>query len=241
MRKTSIALILLATSGLSIADPVAERLKNTLPSSLPGLRIDSVTPTPVPGVYQMVSGQDIAYVSADGKYMFQGILFDVEKRKNLTEDGKNAPRAEILKSLKSTMIISFKPQGKTLETITVFTDPSCPYCRKLHDEVPKLTQMGVEVRYVTFPREGVSSETGRAIEAAFCSKSPKESINKLMKGESSSEMMPCVGNSGKDAIAYFSKVATEIGAHGTPYIVSSNGKAIPGYRPAEEIMKALKN
>ena len=47
-------------------------------------------------------------------------------------------------------MIVFKPAGQTKAIINVFTDVDCGYCRKLHNEVPQLNAMGIEVRYLLF-------------------------------------------------------------------------------------------
>lgn len=241
MNKVWLPLFALSLSASVLADASTDALSKQLMTALPGLKIDKIVPSPVSGIYQISAGQDIAYVSSDGKYMFQGILFDVAKRKNVTEESKDGPRAALLKDLKSPMLVTYAAKGKATDTITVFTDPSCPYCRKLHGEVAKLNELGIEVRYVTFPREGAASEIGRAIEKAFCSATPKDAINKLMNNDMLSSEKDCTSDKGKDALSYFGTVANQIGANGTPYIVSKSGKAIPGYRPAEEIVKALQN
>ena len=239
MKKALFSAIALTLATSVFADAKTDALTKQLTTALPGLKIDAIIPSLVPGVYQITSGQEIAYVSADGKYMFQGILFDVDKRKNLSEEAKNGPRATILKELKSPMIVSFPAKGKKVDTVTVFTDPSCPYCRKLHEEVPKMTELGIEVHYVTFPREGLNSEIGKAIEKAFCSDDVKASIDKLMQGDSLASAKECTNGKGKEALNLFGTVANQIGAHGTPFIVSTSGRAIPGYRPAAEVLKAL--
>lgn len=241
MKAPIFSVIALALATSAFADTKTDALSKQLTTALPGLKIDAIAPSPVKGIYQISSGQDIAYVSDDGKYMFQGILFDVNKRKNITEESKNAPRAALLKGLEHPFIVTYPAKGKTVETVTVFTDPSCPYCRKLHEEVPKLTDLGVEVRYVTYPREGMNSEIGRAIEKAFCSKDVRAAVDKLMLGDSLSSEAACTDDKGKEALSRFGTLANQIGAHGTPYIVSASGKAIPGYRPAAEVLRALQN
>ena len=60
--------------------------------------------------------------------------------------------------------------GETKSHITVFTDTTCPYCHKLHAEVPELNKRGIEVRYVAFPRQGLGSPGDEQLQAVWCSK-----------------------------------------------------------------------
>lgn len=68
---------------------------------MPGLTIDSLKASSVPGLYEMVSGPDVAYVTADGVHMIQGTLYSVATRKDLTEQSLSVSRAKLMQQIDS--------------------------------------------------------------------------------------------------------------------------------------------
>lgn len=74
---------------------------------------------------------------------------------NVTEARLNPKRAAIMKTVKDEDTVKFAAKGKEKTVIDVFTDIECPYCQKLHNEVPRLNELGITVRYLAYPRAGV--------------------------------------------------------------------------------------
>ncbi len=216
------------------ADAGADALTKKLKESMPGMPLSSVTPTPVAGIYEVVAGPDVVYMTADGRYMFQGVLLDFEQRKNLTEERRAGLRVDLLKQVKDEDTIIFAPQGAVKHTITVFTDPSCPYCRKLHKEVPELNKQGVKVRYVMYPRAGLDSPIGKSSIGIMCAKDRKAELDKSLGGQSVS--LPACDT---HPLAAQLDLGIQMGLEGTPFIVTESGHVMPGYRPAPELIKVL--
>lgn len=234
MKRLTVLALALATSLPVLADPAVEALTKKLKETMPGLPLTSVTATPVAGVYEVVAGPDVVYMTGDGRYMFQGVLVDFEQRKNLTEASRTGIRVELLKQVKDEDSIIYAPQGAAKHTITVFTDPSCPYCRKLHQEVPELNKQGVKVRYVLYPRAGLDSPIGKLSIGIMCAKDRKAELDKSLGGQSVSP--PACD---KHPLAQQIDLGTQLGLEGTPFIVTEGGQVIPGYRPAAELVKVL--
>ncbi len=216
------------------ADAAGDALAAKLKAAMPGIPLTSVTPTPVAGIYEVVAGSDVIYMSADGKYMFQGVLVDFEARKNLTEARRTGIRADLLKQLKDEDTIIYAPMGTPKHTITIFTDPSCPYCRKLHAEVPELVKNGVKVRYVLYPRAGLDSPIGKASIGIMCAKDRKAEMDKSLAGQAVN--LPVCD---KHPLAQQLELGGALGLEGTPYIVTENGTVISGFRPAADLLKML--
>ena len=89
---TAIALMTCAASAEPDLNSVSERLVK----SMPGLTVDSISESAIPGLYEVVSGGEVAYVTSDGVHMIQGTLFNVPERKNLSEKALSAQRAKAL-------------------------------------------------------------------------------------------------------------------------------------------------
>lgn len=226
--------IALTTSLPALADATADALAKTLKERMPGMPLTSVTATPVPGVYEVIAGPDVVYMTGDARFMFQGALIDFEQRKNLTEVRLTSIRADLLKQVKDEDTVIYPAQGETKYTITVFTDPSCPYCRKLHQEVPELNKQGVKVRYALYPRAGLDSPIGKSSIGIMCAKDRKAELDKSLAGQSVS--LPACD---KHPLASLLELGTQMGLEGTPFIVTEGGQIIPGYRPAADLLKVL--
>ena len=236
MKKLIVATFAAGLSLAAHADATTDALAQKLKTAMPGIPLTSVTPTPLAGIYEVVVGSDVVYMSADGKYMFQGVLVDFDARKNLTDIRKSSIRADLLKQIKDEDTIVFAPPAgaPVKHTITIFTDPSCPYCRKLHAEVPELVKNGVKVRYVLYPRAGLDSPIGKASIGIMCAKDRKAELDKSLSGQNVN--LPACDKHGLETAL---KIGTELGLEGTPYIVTDSGMVISGYAPAAKLLETL--
>jgi thiol:disulfide interchange protein DsbC len=113
----------------------------------------------------------------------------------------------------------------------VFTDTDCGYCQKLHSEVPELNRLGVEVRYVAFPRQGLQSPAYKELVSVWCAKDRQGAMN-LAKTRQEVPAAEC-----DNPVAKQYALGQMIGVSGTPAIVLANGKLIPGYQPAPQLAK----
>src|SRR5690554_688762 len=105
---------------------------------------------------------------------------------NVTENRLNPKRAAALKSVKDEDTVYFAAKGKQKAVIDVFTDIDCPYCQKLHQEVPRLNELGVSVRYFAYPRSGiVNPQNGQETESyskvnyVWCSKDSAKAMTQI--------------------------------------------------------------
>ncbi|MNR46183.1 Thiol:disulfide interchange protein DsbC precursor [compost metagenome] len=113
----------------------------------------------------------------------------------------------------------------------MFTDTDCGYCQKLHSEVPELNRLGVEVRYVAFPRQGLQSPAYKELVSVWCAKDRQGAMN-LAKTRQEVPAAEC-----DNPVAKQYALGQMIGVSGTPAIVLANGKLIPGYQPAAQLAK----
>jgi thiol:disulfide interchange protein DsbC len=199
----------------------------------PEVKLEDITPSLIPGVYQLPMGADVAYVSADGKYIIAGDMFEIDTRTNLTEQGRAAARVKLLAKLDDRDLIVFSPQV-VKHTITVFTDVECGYCRKLHSQIDQLTKLGVKVRYAAYPRAGPDTDDWHKMEAVWCSKDRQTAITQAKLGQ-----VVKAPNCGATPIAKQYQMGEDLGVRGTPAIFAPNGQYIGGYLPPAELVKQL--
>lgn len=195
--------------------------------------IEDVRPSPVPGLYEVSSGTDVGYVSADGKFYIDGDVFDMATRANLTEQRRQSARAALIKGVRDDQAIVFSPKGYKY-TVNVFTDIDCGYCRTLHSEIAEINRLGIRVRYLLYPRGGPGSESWSKAEAVWCSADRNDALTRAKRGERITAAR-C-----DTPVARQYELGRELGIRGTPGIITEKGDYIPGYLPAPRLLERLK-
>lgn len=209
----------------------------TLRRQLPGTTIGPPTPTPVRGVNQVKVGRDYVYLSGDGRYLFTGDLVDLVSRENLTAQVKERDRLTELAGVPETDMVIFPADNEERAKITVFTDVTCPYCQRLHREVPALLSAGVTVRYLALPRSGPQGPRAREIRAVWCAEDRLAAMD-VAKGVRAGKL----GDSNcraAEAVERGYRLGRALGIQGTPAVVLADGSLVPGYRPASKLLQAL--
>ncbi len=212
------------TPGADIRAEIAKKLE---------VSVEDVRPSPVPGLYEVVSGMDVGYVSTDGRFYIDGDLFDIATRANLTESRRQSSRASLIKGVRDDQAIVFSPKGYKY-TVNVFTDIDCGYCRTMHAEVAELNRLGVRVRYLLYPRGGPGSESWAKAEAVWCSADRGDALTRAKRGE------PVKAGKCATPVARQYELGRELGIRGTPGIITERGDYIPGYLPAPRLVERLR-
>ncbi|MGH8078620.1 MAG: disulfide isomerase DsbC N-terminal domain-containing protein, partial [Lysobacter sp.] len=130
----------------AIGDTDAIVRKAVMKAGAPSPATD-VQPSPLPGFLEAVVSGRVVYVSADGKYLIQGVLIDVATQDNLTAASEATLHAAALKTVPTERRIIFAA-AKPKHTVTIFTDVDCGYCRKLHSEIAQYNDLGITVEYL---------------------------------------------------------------------------------------------
>lgn len=230
----NIAVLLLLSINLSLAHADDEAITKSLTNFSSSIKIDSINETQIKGLYEVVVGASILYVSEDGKYLLQGHLVDLELKKDLTDLKLADTRKRVLENLGEDKMIVFKAE-KSKYTVTIFTDIDCGYCRKLHAEMDKYMAKGITVQYLFFPRAGKGSDSYNKAVSVWCSEDRHAALTSAKKGETL-ENKTC-----EHPIDEHMKLGVNFEARGTPMIITQKGNVFPGYVPASELIKVLEN
>jgi thiol:disulfide interchange protein DsbC len=227
---------LAALSVLTLALPTANAdeaaVRKAVTTSMPTVKIESIKPSEVKGLYEVMVGANIFYVSDDGKYLLQGRLVDVAARKDLTEEKLSGGRLKALEKIGKDNMIIFKPKiGKY--TVSIFTDIDCGYCRKLHSEIDQYMAEGITIQYLLFPRAGKGSDSYNKAVAVWCAKDRNAALTAAKKDQNI-EMKTC-----DNPVDKHMQLASDFDAKGTPMIVTEKGNIFPGYLPAKQLAEAL--
>ena len=218
---------------LSVAETTAQsNITKSLGAIFPDVTPDSISPSPMEGVSEVLIGPRLMYISNDGKYLLQGSLIDLKTRVDISEERRNAIRLDALNELGEENMIIF-PARDEKHTITVFTDIDCGYCRKLHAEMDKYNEEGITVRYLMFPRAGIDSPSYDKAVTVWCNKNKQDAMTRSKQGET----LPKASCDNPVKEEY--ELGQLIGVRGTPAIIMEDGAMLPGYVPAARLAKAL--
>jgi thiol:disulfide interchange protein DsbC len=231
------AILLSVMSGLAFSSQEdIDMLRETVKKIFPGEQQYAVSETPVPGLYEVDFGDSFMYITADASYAVKGDIINVNNQVNLTERKRSGERLKLVNSIGEDEMIVFSPKkGKKRFTITVFTDIDCGYCRRLHNEIDKFLAMGIEVRYLFYPRAGIGSQSYKKAVSVWCADDRKAAMTLAKQG----------GNPGQktcdNPVRKHMKVAKELGVTGTPLMILDDGSRFPGYTDASRLLRILEH
>ncbi|HEY5851590.1 MAG TPA: DsbC family protein [Lysobacter sp.] len=202
----------------------------------PQVEVEKVGASPMPGFREAIVAGQVVYVSDDGRYLFLpgsgGALFDVNAKKNLSEDAMAAVRKELLQTIPVSERIVFAP-AKPKYTVTVFTDVECGYCRKLHSEIAEYNRQGIAIEYLAFPRMGLGSDDYKKMVSVWCAPDRRKALTDA-KNDRTPKYTSC-----KTSVNQQYDIGQRVGLTGTPMILSSEGVQLGGYIPPAALREAL--
>ena len=221
------------------AQPVDEetraRISEALRGLFPEVRIDAMRKAPLEGVVEVLLGAEILYISADAKHLVQGDLYTVDSRRNLTEERRSSARAGLLGRTPEAELISYRAKREE-HAVYVFTDHTCPYCRRFHEQIRALNDLGITVHYLAFPRRGPDSTDFRNMESIWCARDREKAMADAKLAQKIEPVARC-----ENPVAKQYSLGRDIGVRGTPAIYLENGKQIGGYAEADAIAALIRD
>ena len=211
-------------------DKTAAAVKDTLLKNYTQLigPVDQVNKSPIPGLYEVVTGDHIFYTDKKAQYLIDGQMFDLKGRQNLTEARARQLFAVDFSKLPLDLAVK-KVKGNGSRKMAYFTDPNCGYCKKLEQELQNVTD--VTLYLFLYPMFEGSAEK---VQNIWCSDDKIKAWDNLMLNNVSPAAGKCDVPSNQ-VLALGKKLRV----NGTPALVFANGVINPGYMPADALNKAL--
>lgn len=216
------------------SDPAIAKVREVIKTLVPDEEPDSITATPMAGLYQVAYGARTFYLSADGRYLLSGDLYDTRTRTNLSERHRGKVRSDAIAALGERSMIVYPAKGTAKHTITVFTDIDCTFCRKLHAGMKEMNELGITVRYLAYPRAGVRSASYEKAVSVWCAADRNKAMDRA-KNDDKVDKKTCDDNPVVEHLA----LGEMVGVSGTPAIVVENGTLLPGYLPPQRLLQTL--
>ena len=210
-------------------DEVNVDIRGTVSNAYPDVAIDEIKKID-DNFHEIIINKQIYYATNDGKYLIVGNVINLNTKESITENTKMNQRLSIIDSIDMKNFMIFKPK-KTDHILTIFTDTSCPYCQKLHNEIPDLLENNIEIRYVLFSRNGNDVDAYQQLVSAWCSADKVDALEDLFAGDILDDISNC-----ENPIARNFDYAGSLSVEGTPTIFLEDGRIIPGYQNYENIL-----
>lgn len=234
MKTTWIMLPLALAVSPSFGDEPATPTKEEIASKLNGVSASDITDSPIEGLYQIAVGSNVAYVTEDGRYLIQGEVYDLGSLENVTEATRASARVALLESVDPAEMIVFSPDGEPKHSVTIFTDIDCGYCRQFHRDIDKVNALGIEVRYLFYPRTGPDTESWAKADKVWCAEDRNAALTRAKLGGEVPD-----NECGTTPVAEHYELGRQMGVRGTPSMYAGNGELLGGYLPPEQLLESL--
>lgn len=171
-----------------------------------------------------------------------GGIFDLATKSFSNQAYEASFNKPLLDQIKQEDIIEYKAPNES-KFVYVFTDPTCGYCKKLNREMPDYHKEGITIKYLPFPRGGLSGFAHDALVNTLCATDKKEALYQAevknvlpetKSGITAQELEMCK----KDVAAAY-ELGKKLGVTGTPAIFTPDGHQIGGYLPAAQMKYTL--
>lgn len=198
------------------------RLMAIVTKALPGTDIDTVSPSPVNGLIEVVAGGNVLYLEENGRYLVVGSLYDLVERIDITADRRETIRAALRidwESIPDNTAGVIRRDKLEEETLAVLFDPLCGYCRKLYHALE--TMRDVSVRFVMLAEQPGSLSI---VQNVMCSKEPQQALITFYQQQLLAEASEECKRRVNDALRKNKDFSKANNLSGTPVLISRDGR-----------------
>jgi len=231
MRAAGVAALAAAFLVPAAAQSPEATIRKNLAERVPQLeKIDEISKTPIPGLYELRMGTTILYSDAEGNFLIHGSLIDAKQQRNLTEERTDKLLAISFDSLplKDSFTVV---RGNGKRKMAVFQDPNCGYCKRFERDLQKVDN--ITIHMFLYPiLGGDSPDKARNI---WCARDKARSwqdwmVRDVAAGNATCDTAPLARN-----VEFGKKYRIT----GTPTLIFADGSRVPGAINAAQVEKHL--
>jgi len=228
------SLLALAAFALAAQFAAAQEavIRKNIAERLPDFpKIDEVSKTPIPGLYELRVGTDVLYSDEQGNYVIEGNIIDTRSRANLTQAREDKLNAIDFASLPVKDAVVWK-QGNGSRRIAVFADPNCGYCKKFEHELQEMKNVTV----YTFLIPILGGDSPEKSANIWCAKDNTRAWREwMLDGKTPPRHMGAC----ETPMARNLALSRKYKINATPAIIFEDGSRNPGVVSAQELEKRL--
>ena len=172
------------------------------------------------GWYEVYAGGRLFYTDEDVNYFFLGNIVEAKSMSNITAQRLQKLSAIKFESLPLDFAIkTVKGNGK--RKVAVFSDPDCPYCKRLEKDIANVTD--VTIYTFLYPIPSLHPDAARKSKAIWCAPNRQKAWDDYMlRGVLAAE------KSCDSPIDEIQAVGQKYKMNGTPTLVFADGRVVPG-------------
>lgn len=207
-------------------------IRKTLAERYPGVSVLSVSPTPISGLWEVWTGSQLVYTDATAEHLIVGSLVETRSKTNLSRQRLEALRSVPFDSLPLQHAFAVV-KGKGERRLAVFTDPDCPFCRRLEKELAQIDNLTVHV--FLYPLPALHPNAPEVARNVWCAADRAGRWTAYMlEGKAPEKTEGC-----EAPLRPIAELAERLGIEGTPALIFSNGRRVDGFIPARQIEALL--
>ena len=229
LKIVTLTIFLYLFSGMAFAEEAA--IMKSVQTHFPDTEIESLRKAPFLGLYEVVVDGELFYTDKNAEHFFFGHVIDTKTRTSLTnqrlEEIMQARRIPLDSLPLEFAIKTVKGNGE--RTLAIFTDPHCPYCKKLEQDLANVTD--ITIYTLLYPVLNGSAQRATEI---WCSDDRLKAWDDFMLRD--------IEPTGKDCetpISTLIQAGQKNKVKGTPTLIFADGTFVGGLIPAEQIEKKL--
>jgi thiol:disulfide interchange protein DsbC len=218
-------IVILASTTLAFAVTPEESLKKNFPNIPP---IDNITPSKIPGLYEVISGGRVFYYAPEAECIVDGQII-MKGGRNLTvekyQEIEQKHLAAMALKIKDLPLDKAVKIGKGKNRVIEITDPDCPYCRKAAEFFAGRKDV---TKYVFLYPLDMHQQAEPKIRYILCAKDKAKAYEQAMTGKLDDMKFKVCKDAHVDTLLKAHKeVASQLGVTGTPFFII-NGQPVVG-------------
>ncbi|MBP9786232.1 MAG: DsbC family protein [Acinetobacter sp.] len=216
-----VVLGLVAAMAVVSAQADVSTLQANLKKNYPATKVTSVDVTPIKGIYEVVLGKNLAYTDVTGDYFLFGDIIRMKDQSNLSSQKRDELKKIDFTALPFKDAITYK-RGNGSRKLAVFSDPQCPFCKRLETELMKLDNVTIYV--FTNPLVGLHPEARNLSKKIWCSKDKQKAWRDYLI----SSIEPTSDGLCVNPVDSNVQLSRELGFDGTPMTILEDGTVVAG-------------
>lgn len=222
-------------SSLSVAAMADEAsLKKAVEAAYPKFKVESVSKTPYPGLYEVFMAGQIIYTDEKMSFLIaEGRLVDPKSKKDLTAERMDElTKIDFAKLPLDQAIKVVKGSGS--RKLVVFSDVDCPYCKRLEqNELSNITD--VTVYTFLYPIVQLHPDAAAKSKSIWCASNRVKAWDDwIMRNQLPKNAVNC-----DVPLEKVGDLAKSLDITSTPTLIFADGKRMLGAQPYKEIERAL--
>lgn len=213
------------------ATAVAPEVERALRAAFPATRIDKILPSEFSGLYELHMGKNVAYGTPKSRYLLVGHIYDTSAGEDVTQrriDALTPNRTDWSDLPLDAAIRHGMPGGVK---VAVYTDPDCPYCRKLAAAMPKIE--GVEWYELLYPLAELHPAAPAKARAILCHSDRPAALQAALQDQALAS--PAANCDAQKDLRRIEESARKLGVAGTPTLIREDGAMLRGMASVEAL------